>query len=128
MWSHAVGTIGTIASGLLMLGLVGTVIGFMHALGADTLQGALSGDTNAFKTLIVQISSGTGIALQTTLLGSLGYLWLAMNRSAVKNIIFSKWLAALAGMSAKEDLERFASRLHGGIAEATAYRGAEGSI
>lgn len=66
-----------IANSLVMLGLIGTVIGFIIALsGVDP---AAAGDINAISGMVSTLISGIGVALYTTLAGSVFSLWLTVN-------------------------------------------------
>lgn len=71
-------TVAWISEELLSVGLLGTVIGFILAfagLDASALAGA-----EAAKKIVTQLIGGTSIALYTTLVGAVGYLWLSMQR------------------------------------------------
>ncbi|MGH6718965.1 MAG: MotA/TolQ/ExbB proton channel family protein [Alphaproteobacteria bacterium] len=66
-----------IASTLVLLGLIGTVIGFIIALsGVDPAAGA---DTSAVAPMIAGLVDGMAVALNTTLVGSVLNVWLAAN-------------------------------------------------
>jgi len=66
-----------IANSLVMLGLIGTVIGFIIALsGVDP---ASASDINAISGMISTLITGIGVALYTTLAGSVFSLWLTVN-------------------------------------------------
>jgi len=66
-----------IANSLVMLGLIGTVIGFVIALsGVDS---AAAGDITAITGMVSTLISGIGVALYTTLAGSVFSLWLTVN-------------------------------------------------
>ncbi len=59
---------------LVMLGLIGTVIGFIIALrGIDP---GASGDLDAVAGMVTQLIRGLGVAMFTTLVGSIGSVWL----------------------------------------------------
>jgi hypothetical protein len=61
---------------LVELGLLGTVIGFIIALsGVDA---RTVGDVSAIQPMVGALISGMGVALNTTLVGLVGYLWLAL--------------------------------------------------
>jgi hypothetical protein len=65
---------------LILLGLIGTVIGFIIAVGG--LGDSLAGGQNLARvqTVLGQIVNGMGIALFTTLLGSIfGGIWLQLH-------------------------------------------------
>ena len=58
-------------------GLIGTVIGFIVALsGVDPER---AGDVSAVSDMVAMLIQGMGIALTTTLVGSVGGLWLDVN-------------------------------------------------
>jgi hypothetical protein len=65
------------AGALVVLGLVGTVIGFIIALSGVTAEGA--GDVNSVRPMISTLVSGMSVALYTTLVGALLGLWLTVN-------------------------------------------------
>lgn len=65
------------ANNLVLLGLVGTVVGFIMALSGvnpDTV-----GDVNAIAPMVSNLIEGMGVALYTTLLGSVLNIWLMLN-------------------------------------------------
>ena len=59
---------------LVMLGLIGTVIGFVIAL--QSVDPAAAGDVDRISETVAQLISGLGVAMFTTLVGSIGALWL----------------------------------------------------
>jgi hypothetical protein len=62
---------------LVLLGLVGTVTGFMVALsGVDP---ARAGDAASIGPTVARLIAGMGVALNTTLLGSVLNIWLGLN-------------------------------------------------
>jgi len=65
------------ASALVVLGLIGTVTGFIIALSGVTAEEA--GDLAAVQPMIAQLISGMSIALYTTLEGAILGLWLTVN-------------------------------------------------
>lgn len=67
-----------IASFLPLLGLLGTVIGFMLAFGGDINPETMT-DPEGFKQLVAQMLSGLGTALSTTLVGIVAYIWLEVS-------------------------------------------------
>lgn len=70
-------TVPFVADSLVLLGLIGTVIGFIMALsGVDP---AVAADPKAVQPMIVQLIGGMGVALYTTLVGGVLYLWLSIN-------------------------------------------------
>jgi len=65
------------AAALVVLGLVGTVIGFIIALSGVTAEDA--GDVSTVRPMISTLISGMSVALYTTLVGALLGLWLTIN-------------------------------------------------
>ena len=75
--SHRVGLVRQFASSLVMLGLVGTVVGFIIALsGVDP---ARAGDISAIGPMVSTLIEGMSTALYTTLVGAVLNLWLMAN-------------------------------------------------
>lgn len=66
-----------VATVLVMLGLLGTVIGFIITLSGVTPDAV--GNYESVKTLVTAISSGMGTALYTTLVGTICNIWLNVN-------------------------------------------------
>lgn len=64
------------ASTLVLLGLIGTVIGFIIALSGVNPEG--SGDPSAIAPMIATMIRGMSVALYTTLVGSVLALWLVV--------------------------------------------------
>ncbi len=60
---------------LVMLGLIGTIIGFIIALSG--IDASASGDLDAVTGMVTQLISGLGVAMFTTLVGSIGSVWLS---------------------------------------------------
>lgn len=58
------------------LGLVGTVVGFILAFTA--LDPAAAATAEGAKQTITTLVEGMGVALYTTLVGSVGFMWMAM--------------------------------------------------
>ena len=66
-----------IANSLVFLGLIGTVIGFIIALsGVDP---AAATDVENVATMISTLIKGMSVAMYTTLIGSVLYIWLIIN-------------------------------------------------
>ncbi len=66
-----------IANSLVLLGLIGTVVGFIIALSGvdpDTVS-----DVNAISPMVSTLLSGMAVALNTTLVGAALNLWLTVN-------------------------------------------------
>jgi hypothetical protein len=66
-----------IANSLVLLGLIGTVIGFVVALSG--VRPEVAADINAIGPMVSILIRGMSIALHTTLVGSLLHLWLMVN-------------------------------------------------
>ena len=66
-----------IASMLVLLGLVGTVVGFVIALSGVDPEAA--SDVGAVAPMVSTLIDGLGVALHTTLVGSVLNLWLMLN-------------------------------------------------
>jgi MotA/TolQ/ExbB proton channel family len=66
-----------IANSLVLLGLIGTVIGFVVALSG--VRPDLVSDVNSIGPMVSTLISGMSIALHTTLVGSLLHIWLMVN-------------------------------------------------
>lgn len=64
-----------LANSLVFLGLIGTVLGFIVAL--SSIDPEQSTDIDKVRETIGFLVAGMGTALQTTLIGSVGYLWLS---------------------------------------------------
>lgn len=62
---------------LVLLGLIGTVVGFIIALSA--VDPATAGDANAITPMVASLIDGMGVALYTTLIGSILNIWLMLN-------------------------------------------------
>lgn len=65
------------ANVLAYLGLIGTVLGFIIALSG--IKPDAAADASATREMISTLISGMSVALYTTLVGGLGYLWLRRN-------------------------------------------------
>lgn len=78
-----------IASSLVTLGLLGTVIGFIIVL--TQVPANAVGDTSQVGKLVAILTNGMGVALYTTLVGAVTNLWLNANytmlRTGVVNLI-----------------------------------------
>jgi hypothetical protein len=66
-----------IANSLVLLGLIGTVIGFVIALSG--VRPDLASNVSAIGPMVSTLISGMSVALHTTLVGSLLHLWLMLN-------------------------------------------------
>jgi uncharacterized protein (DUF486 family) len=78
-----------VSSSLVMLGLLGTVIGFIMVL--TNIPSNAIGDTAQVGKLVGALTNGMGVALYTTLVGAITNLWLNANynmlRTGVVNLI-----------------------------------------
>jgi hypothetical protein len=72
-----IGSVRHIANSLVLLGLLGTVIGFIMALSGVDAQTA--GDVEAIKPMVTTLISGMSVALYTTLVGAVLNIWLMVN-------------------------------------------------
>ena len=71
----------TIANSLVILGLIGTVIGFIIALsGVDANAVA---DVGAIGPMVSTLIKGMAVALYTTLVGAVFHVWLLVNYQVV---------------------------------------------
>ncbi len=75
--SHEIQIIRQIASMLVFLGLIGTVIGFIIALSGVKPEAVTQVDSVA--TMVATLIRGMSIALYTTLLGAVLNVWLSIN-------------------------------------------------
>ena len=66
-----------VANSLVLLGLIGTVLGFVIALSGVDPQAA--GDVRAITPMVSDLISGMSVALYTTLVGAVLNLWLMVN-------------------------------------------------
>jgi hypothetical protein len=69
-------TVNWLAEEMLSVGLIGTVVGFIIAFSGMDPTAAL--DAEGAKNLVAKLISGMGTALYTTLVGSVGYVWLSL--------------------------------------------------
>ncbi|MEQ9170810.1 MAG: MotA/TolQ/ExbB proton channel family protein [Rhodospirillales bacterium] len=75
--SNRIVVVRHIANALVLLGLIGTVIGFIIALsGVDP---TAASDANKVGAMVATLISGMSVALNTTLVGSVLYVWLIVN-------------------------------------------------
>lgn len=74
---HKIDNAKWIATALVKLGLVGTVLGFIQALGGVKLDAV--GDPAAIAPMVAALVSGMGVALYTTLVGAVLNLWISIN-------------------------------------------------
>ena len=72
-----ISTIRHIANSLVLLGLIGTVLGFIIALSGVDANAA--SDVSAIAPMVTELISGMSVALYTTLVGAVFNLWLMIN-------------------------------------------------
>jgi biopolymer transport protein ExbB/TolQ len=87
----------TIGNGLVVLGLIGTVVGFIIV--AAGIDAESAGDVNRVGSLIGVLLHGLGVAFYTTLVGAVFSLWLSLNYQ----ILHSGAAALLAALMAESD-------------------------
>ena len=66
-----------IANTLVLLGLIGTVVGFIIAL--SSVDPSASADSDTIAPVIARLINGMSVALYTTLVGSVLHIWLIVN-------------------------------------------------
>lgn len=75
--THRIAAVRNIANSLVLLGLIGTVVGFIIALsGVDPEQAS---DVSAITPMVSTLIEGMSTALYTTLVGSILNVWLMVN-------------------------------------------------
>ncbi len=72
-----IAVVRNIANSLVLLGLIGTVLGFIIALSGVDPQAA--GDVTAISSMVSRLLSGMSVALYTTLVGAVLNVWLTVN-------------------------------------------------
>jgi len=72
-----IATVRQVANALVFLGLIGTVIGFIIALSGVNPEAA--SDAQRIGVIISNLISGMSVALNTTLVGAVLYVWLTVN-------------------------------------------------
>lgn len=75
--SNRIVVVRHIAGSLVFLGLIGTVIGFIIALSGVDVQAA--SDAQRVGAMVATLINGMSVALNTTLVGSVLYVWLIVN-------------------------------------------------
>lgn len=75
--SSHIAVVQHIANSLVMLGLVGTVVGFIIALSGVDPQ--LAGNVDSIAPMVAELIHGMSVALYTTLVGAVLHLWLKVN-------------------------------------------------
>ena len=66
-----------VANSLVLLGLIGTVLGFVIALSA--VDPEVAGDVRRITPMVATLIQGMSVALYTTLVGAVLHLWLSVN-------------------------------------------------
>jgi biopolymer transport protein ExbB/TolQ len=66
-----------IANALVLLGLIGTVVGFIIAL--SSVDASTTNDSEAIAPAIARLINGMSVALNTTLVGTVLHIWLIVN-------------------------------------------------
>ncbi len=75
--SSRIGSVRHIANTLVLLGLIGTVVGFIIALSADDVN--LAADIDSVGPMISTLIGGMSVALYTTMVGAILNIWLMIN-------------------------------------------------
>jgi len=75
--SNSISIVHHIANSLVLLGLVGTVVGFIIALSGVDPQTA--GNVDSIAPMVAELIHGMSVALYTTLVGAVLHLWLKVN-------------------------------------------------
>jgi len=101
-----------VANSLVFLGLIGTVIGFIIALsGVDP---ARATDAEMVGGMISTLISGMSVALNTTLVGAVLYVWLIVNHRLLAGGTVDLLTTALEyGEAAREELRVSSGDSHG---------------
>lgn len=77
-----VAPIRQIANGLVLLGLIGTVVGFMIALSG--VEPEIAADVSAIGPMVSILIEGMSVALHTTLVGSILHIWLMIDARLIE--------------------------------------------
>ncbi len=75
--ANRIAVVRNVANSLVLLGLIGTVIGFIIAL--SSVNPNTAADTDSIAPVIGRLISGMSVALYTTLVGSVLHVWLTVN-------------------------------------------------
>ena len=75
--SSRIGSVRHIANTLVLLGLIGTVVGFIIALSAVGVN--LAADIDSVGPMISTLIGGMSVALYTTMVGAILNIWLMIN-------------------------------------------------
>ena len=85
-----IGTVRHIANNLVLLGLIGTVLGFVIAFSG--IEPEMIGDTDRAAEMITQVVGGMGVALYTTLVGAITHIWLYGCYKILEQAATAAWL------------------------------------
>ncbi len=75
--ANRIAVVRHVANSLVLLGLIGTVVGFVIALSGVDPKAA--GDVRAIAPMVTDLIRGMSVALYTTLVGAVSSLWLTVN-------------------------------------------------
>lgn len=75
--ANRIAVVRNTANSLVLLGLIGTVIGFIIAL--SSVDANATADTESIAPVIGRLINGMSVALYTTLVGSVLHVWLTIN-------------------------------------------------
>ena len=85
-----IGTVRHIANNLVLLGLIGTVLGFVIAFSG--IDAEMIGDSERAAGMISQVIGGMGVALYTTLVGTITHIWLYGCYKILEQAATAAWL------------------------------------
>lgn len=97
--ANRIGVVRNIATSLVLLGLIGTVLGFIMAL--DGVDASTAGDVAQVGRMVATIAEGMGVALYTTLIGTVLNIWLMINHRLLEGGAV-RLLAALMERGARD--------------------------
>jgi hypothetical protein len=85
-----IGVVRHIANNLVLLGLIGTVLGFVIAFAG--IEPGMIGDTDMAAGMITQVVDGMGVALYTTLVGAIAHIWLYGCYKILEHAATAAWM------------------------------------
>lgn len=85
-----IGMVRHIANNLVLLGLIGTVLGFVIAFAG--IEPGMIGDTEMAAGMISQVVVGMGVALYTTLVGAIAHIWLYGCYKILEHAATAAWM------------------------------------
>ncbi len=85
-----IGMVRHIANNLVLLGLIGTVLGFVIAFAG--IEPGMIGDTEMAAGMISQVVDGMGVALYTTLVGAIAHIWLYGCYKILEHAATAAWM------------------------------------